>query len=337
MGNYVIIPTYKESENLVELLPLLRKYNVIVVDDDSQDGTDRVCRRFKNVKLITRKNERGLASAVVVGIKSIREKDAAIVVADADFEHDYNRIKDVFDLLRENDFVECVKRGKRFWDRSIISESAKRLLYTLVPETKWLKDPMSGFFGFRLRSVDMEKVRPVGYKIMLEIYMNLKPKSKKTHIVYDYGYRRHGRSKLSCVVMLQFLEQVARLNRYRALIFTVIGAFGIFINEFLLYEFHIFMPLLNSLVYAIILSTLINFLMNHYITFSKRGKFAPSLVKFSAVTFVAGVINLIVAYYLAFIIMYLISNFIGIILSFIFKYALSENFVWNIKDGQEPI
>jgi dolichol-phosphate mannosyltransferase len=87
MKKYVVIPVYKEAENLKDLLPLLRDFNVIIVDDDSKDGTERICSNFKNVKLIVRKNQKGLASAVVYGISSIKEKNAEIVVADADFEH----------------------------------------------------------------------------------------------------------------------------------------------------------------------------------------------------------------------------------------------------------
>jgi Glycosyltransferases involved in cell wall biogenesis len=88
MKNYVIIPTYKEADNLKELLPLLTKYSIIVVDDNSLDGTEKICRKYKNVKLIVRKNKRGLASAVIDGILSIKGNDAKIVVMDADFQHD---------------------------------------------------------------------------------------------------------------------------------------------------------------------------------------------------------------------------------------------------------
>ncbi|MCL4375961.1 glycosyltransferase [Candidatus Parvarchaeota archaeon] len=331
MKNYVIIPTYKEADNLKELLPLLTKYNVIIVDDNSLDGTEKICRKYKNVRLIVRKNKRGLASAVTDGILSIKEKDAKVVVADADFEHDYSRIGDIFNLLDKNDFIECVKVGKRLWNRGIISTAAKRLLYMLVPESTWLKDPMSGFFGFRTGSVDIEKLKPQGYKIMLEIFMNLKKGSTKAHLEYNYGYRKHGRSKLKPRVIMEFIEQVLRLNNYRILVFLAIGVFGIFLNEFLLYLFYLKFPLFLSLVYAIVISTLANFLMNHYITFKGRSNFIPSILKFSLVTLVAGLINLGVAFYLSFVVMYLIANFIGIVLSFVFKYLLSENFIWSIS------
>jgi dolichol-phosphate mannosyltransferase len=333
MKNYVIIPTYKEAENLRELLPLLTRYKVIIVDDNSRDGTREICKRYKNVKLIVRKNKRGLASAVMDGVLSIRDKNARVVVADADFEHDYSRINDVFNLLNKNDFVECVKVGKRLWDRSIISATARRLLYMLVPESTWLRDPMSGFFGFRTKSVNLVKVKPQGYKIMLEIFMNLKKGSKKTHMEYSYGYRKHGKSKLKFKVIMEFILQVLRLNNYRIFVFLAIGVAGIFLNELLLYLFYLRFPLLPSLVYAIVISTLVNFLMNHYITFRGRSRFVPTILKFSLVTFFAGVINLGIAFYLSFVILYLIANLIGIIISFLFKYIMSENFIWVKKNN----
>ncbi|MCL5420804.1 MAG: glycosyltransferase, partial [Candidatus Parvarchaeota archaeon] len=96
MKNYVVIPTYKEAENLRELLPLLKDFNVIIVDDNSNDGTAQICGGFKNVKLIVRKNERGLASAVLSGVKTITDKQAKVVVMDADFQHDPKKLPEFF-------------------------------------------------------------------------------------------------------------------------------------------------------------------------------------------------------------------------------------------------
>jgi len=330
--DYVIIPTYKEADNLKELLPLLKGYNVIIVDDNSNDGTIEICRGFKNVKLIVRENKRGLSSAVFDGIKSIKEDNANIVVADADFEHDYNSIDKIFKLLKNYDFVECVKIGRRSLKRGLISNMGKLALYTLVPETKWLKDPMSGFFGFRKQSVYLDKVKPIGYKIMLEIFMNLKKGSKKTHLYYRYGYRKYGKSKLSIKVIMEFLEQIMRLNNYRVLIFLSVGVFGIFLNEYLLYLFYSITTILYALIYAITISTVVNFLLNHFITFKSRSEIVGSFIKFVLVTTAGGIINLITAYYLSFIIMYLIANFVGILVAFIFKYSLAESYIWSIKN-----
>ena len=55
---------------------------------------------------------------------------------------------------------------------------------------------------------------------MLEIFINLKKESKKKHLVYNYGYRKHGKSKLKINIMMEFLQQVLRLNEYRVLKFA---------------------------------------------------------------------------------------------------------------------
>ncbi|MGC8516735.1 MAG: glycosyltransferase [Candidatus Acidifodinimicrobium sp.] len=328
---YVVIPTFKEADNLKILLPLLRRYKVVIVDDNSNDGTVQVCRRFKNVRLIVRAGKMGLATAVMDGINSIKDRDAKIVVTDADFEHDYSRIPDFFRMLDDYDFVEGVKVGDRIFGRGFISNSGRYILRMMVPETAWLRDPMSGFFGFRLDKVDLSSVKPIGYKIMLDIFMNLKKGSRKAHLEYRYGRRERGRSKLSLKVMLEFLIQVARLNKMRFLIFLTIGVAGIFINEGLLYIFYQFMSLFLALVLAIVISTVINFLLNHYITFKARANMLYALIKFSIITAAGGLINLFIAFYLSYVIMYLVANFIGICAAFIFKYFFSENFIWKTE------
>lgn len=332
MKKYVVIPVYKEAENLKDLLPLLRDFNVIIVDDDSKDGTEKICSNFKNVKLIVRKNQKGLASAVVSGISSIKEKNAEIVVADADFEHDYSRIKDVFKLLEKNDFVECVKSGKRLWNRGIISTGAKNLLYLLVPEAKWLQDPMSGFFGFRLASVDFKKVKPIGYKIMLEIFINLKKESKKKHLVYNYGYRKHGKSKLKINIIMEFLQQVLRLNKYRVLKFAFVGFIGLLVNEFIAFLFHPYIPIYIDFLISAEFGVISNFLLNHFFTFRRRTKAITAFPRYNFVALIGISIDVVIATLLSFRIEYLIANFIGIIVAFAFNYVLSEKFAWVVHE-----
>ena len=331
-NEYVVIPTFKEAGNLRVLLPLLRNYKVVIVDDNSDDGTVDICKGFRNVKLIVREDKRGLATAVADGVRSIKDKNAKVVVTDADFEHDYSKIPDFFKLLYKYDFVEGVKVGSRITGRGLVSESAKYLLRMMVPQTNWLEDPMSGFFAFRLNKVNLDGIKPIGYKIMLEIFMNLKRGSRKTHLKYRYGRRREGKSKLGLKVMLEFLVQIARLNQMRFLVFIVIGVAGIFINEGLLYLFYRITDLFLALVLAIVISTVINFLLNHYITFKARANVFNALIKFSVVTAAGGLINLFIAFYLSYIVMYLIANFIGICIAFVFKYFFSENFIWKTEN-----
>jgi dolichol-phosphate mannosyltransferase len=328
--NYVVIPTYKECENLKILLPQLSKLKLIIVDDNSNDGTEELCGRFKNVRLIVRRDKRGLSSAVLDGIKSIRSKNAKVVVTDADFEHDHSRIPEIFRLLDKSDFVECVKVGKRSAHRALVSKVGSTIAYSAVPQLKALKDPMSGFFGFKVAKVDLGRIKPRGYKIMLDIFLSFKKKPRIERLFYKYGEREHGKSKLTLTVILNFLSQIMSLNSYRFPIFLVIGVFGIAVNEGLLFVFYRVTSLISALALAIIISAFINFVLNHYITFGARAPFFPSAGKFGVVAVAGLSINFILALFLSYFMSYLAANFIGILAAFVFKYVLSEGYVWKV-------
>ena len=68
----IVIPTYNEYHNLMDLLPQLRDlelHSIHVVDDDSKDGTNQLIDMFPDVKFFVRKNERGLVSAELEGMR----------------------------------------------------------------------------------------------------------------------------------------------------------------------------------------------------------------------------------------------------------------------------
>ena len=333
MKNYIIIPTYKESDNLKELLPLLTKYNVIVVDDNSLDGTEKVCRKYKNVELIVRKNERGLASAVISGIKKIDKKNAKVVVMDADMQHDPNKLPEFFRKLEIYDFVygNRQKLTMPFY-RKIISKTAGLIAKTLIIKANKIDDPMSGFFGFKLSSVNIQKVKPIGYKIMLEIGVNLKDGAKITKVNYEFGRRKFGKSKLGFKTMLDFILQVLRLNDYRILIFGLVGLSGIAVNEGVAFLLHPYLPLYAVFALSAETSILTNFLLNHNFTFKRRAKLAKSLPRYNLVALFGLVINVAFAVYLSLFIEYLLANLIGILIAFIFNYILSEKFAWRVHD-----
>jgi dolichol-phosphate mannosyltransferase len=105
----VIIPTYQERDNLPLLIPridaALRSASlqgeILVVDDDSQDGTDELCAalaRQHPVRLAIRKNQRGLASAVMYGFEMARGD--VFVVMDADLSHPPEKIPELVRTLR---------------------------------------------------------------------------------------------------------------------------------------------------------------------------------------------------------------------------------------------
>lgn len=330
MKNYVVIPTYKEVDNLKELLPLINRYNVVIVDDNSLDGTEKLCSKYKNVKLIVRKGKRGLASAVLEGVLSIKEKDAKVVVMDADFQHDPKKLPYFFDALDKNGFVYGSRNRLNMpFYRKIISKTAKILANILVPETRKVNDPMSGYFGFRLNAVNVDKVKPIGYKIMLEFIVNLKANESIKEIGYDFSERKFGSSKLGFKVMVDYIKQVLRLNNYRVLIFSLVGLSGILVNEGIAFLLHPYLPLYQVFLVSAESSVLTNFTLNHNFTFHRRVKFTKALPRYNLIALAGLLINVGVALYLSMFIEYLLANFFGILIAFVFNYSLSETVAWS--------
>lgn len=104
MNNYVVIPTYNEKENIRDLLNLLRTLpvNVVIVDDNSPDGTAQIiANEYKEVYLLNRCSKQGIGSACKVGIKHALQDIYCqnVITSDADMSH--NPV-DILDLLDDD-------------------------------------------------------------------------------------------------------------------------------------------------------------------------------------------------------------------------------------------
>jgi dolichol-phosphate mannosyltransferase len=219
----VIIPTYKEARNIEkivrEIIEIVPDVEIVIVDDDSPDGTGKIAEdlklKYKNIKVLHRK-ERGLASAVVAGF---RVTDGEIIgVMDADLSHPPTMITKLIEPLKNNtaDVVvgsRYVKGGKIVgWNfiRKITSRGAILLARPLTP----LKDPVSGFFFLKKKVINHLDLNPSGYKIGLEIIV----KGKYTSVVeipYTFTNRKVGKSKLSLKEYLNFLEHLFKLYIFK--------------------------------------------------------------------------------------------------------------------------
>ncbi|NPA85836.1 MAG: glycosyltransferase family 2 protein [bacterium] len=243
----VIIPTYNERENIVELIPALARvlagidFEVVVVDDSSPDGTAEAARELAKqypVQVIVRK-ERGLAGAVIEGIRHARGKYC--IVMDADFQHPPEVIPKILQQLRQGYQVVVASRyikggstEKWSFTRKFISKTATFLAHFLFPETKNVQDIMSGFFGFETELVKnkLDQLNPLGYKILLEILVKCKPE-KVCEVPYSFKERKHGKSKLGAKVMLDYLRHLARLSKHSRNYlpkFLAVGATGALVN-----------------------------------------------------------------------------------------------------------
>jgi len=223
----ILIPTYNEKENIPELTKQIWKsfssidFEIIFIDDNSPDGTAEVAEEladvYGNIKVLLRSSKRGLASAVLDGIKA--SVGNVIAVMDADLQHPPNilpvmfeKVKNGYDIVVASRYVEGgAVEGWSVW-RRLVSRSAIKLAHLLLPKTRDIKDPMSGFFMFKKKVVDQVKLNPLGFKILLEILVRGKY-SLVVEVPYTFKRRKKGESKLGFGEILKYILHVLTLLR----------------------------------------------------------------------------------------------------------------------------
>lgn len=222
----LVLPTYNEAANITSLIDVLDvvlhelPHEIIVVDDDSPDGTwkvvEHVSKKYPTVRVLRRVGRRGLSSAVVEGFDMARGDMLAVM--DADGQHDASllltlvaSLKNGADIALGSRYMAGGSVGDWVTDRRIISKTGTALALSLSRVR--VTDPLGGFFA--LKASFYKKVRPflkpTGFKILLEILSYLPPETKVAEIPLIFRMRLHGRSKLSMKVHLDFVVQVLRL------------------------------------------------------------------------------------------------------------------------------
>jgi dolichol-phosphate mannosyltransferase len=227
----IVIPTFREHDNLQRLLPTLfgilhqagRAAEVVVVDDDSRDGTESLCRRLSAdlpLRLYVRRGERGLATAVLRGLQLASGN--VLVVMDADFSHPPEAVPA---LIAAAESPQCeLAIGSRYvaggaldpnwsWFRRVNSKVAGLLARGLTDAS----DPMAGFFAIRRDTLARAKtLRPLGYKVLLELIIRCNCR-QVVEIPITFQDREVGESKLSLAQQWLYLRHLARLYAARYL------------------------------------------------------------------------------------------------------------------------
>jgi len=222
----VILPTYNESENLPEIIPLIARldpaYEIIVVDDGSPDGTDAAARKLGTqypVRVLQRGAKLGLASAVIDGVVKVA-KGNVIVVMDADLSHDE---KIVPQLVASVESGSDMAIGSRFASEGSTEDAATRRLFSWCAKQVArivlgvrVQDPMSGFFALRRDSFlsVAPQLKPRGYKILLELLVRLRPQHV-AEIGFRFKGRKKGESKLTGRIAGQYFRMIWDLWRER--------------------------------------------------------------------------------------------------------------------------
>lgn len=246
----LILPTYNEAENLQELLPKAEAvlaniiHEIIIVDDDSPDGTWRAAQELSedrdDIHVIRRIGRRGLSSAVVEGF--LAAKGDVLAVMDADMQHDLSLLPRMYDAVTSGVNIAI---GSRYieggsvgaWDerRHLLSRIATRMAVRLCKVD--IRDPMSGFFALDRATFEatLPRLNPKGFKILLDLLAHIPSGVTAKEIPFTFGVRRYGESKLSHRVQIEFLEYIydVTFGRFVPLTFVkycIVGTFGVVVQ-----------------------------------------------------------------------------------------------------------
>jgi len=352
----LIIPSYNEKDNITPLVERIDRalagqdYEIVLVDDNSKDGTieaaEALATRYP-VKVVVRRDERGLATAVVHGLK--HASGSIIGVMDADLQHPPEKLPDLVKAIEDGADMAIGSRyipggGCPNWDmtRKIVSKVALMISHLLLPSTRRVKDPLAGFFMFRRENVDIAKLKPIGYKISLEIMLTGNFKNI-VEVPYIFEERSAGKSKLRPQQQIDFLKHLFSLMRRTGelamfLKFIAVGMSGVIVNEGVYWLLTRFGGLAAYDYWAVIIgievSIITNFVLNDSFTFARRrtGKSFPGrLLKFNLICVVGAGIQwgLFMLFTRSFGVYDLLSNFIGIVVGFLWNYYVNRNWTWK--------
>lgn len=233
MRALVVIPTYKERDNLPELLGLIWKslpdLDVLIADDFSGDGTpDYVKNRPEfgsQLFLLERTTKEGLARAYLAGFAWALERPYDYVLQmDADLSHDPFDLPRLIDTaIKGNDLVLASRyyNGVRVlnWDISRLLLSLGASFYVRVLTRMPFMDPTSGFKCYHtglLRKITGKKIVSEGYAFQIEtLFWAWMLAGKISEVPIIFGQRRNGASKMSHGIAVEASWQVIRISLLR--------------------------------------------------------------------------------------------------------------------------
>ena len=218
----IVIPIYKEKKNLPKLISSLKrtlvkyknKYEIIFVDDDSNDGSDKIFKKKKSneIRLLFRKEKpRDLSKSVVYGFN--RSRNDNLIVMDDDLQHNPRDLHKLIAKFKKTD-CDIVIGSRKLVNyeranlnplRFIFSKLLNHLFNFLF--NKKIKDPMSGFFMIKkkiFKSVE-KKLILLGYKILIDIVLSSTKKLVIKEVFINFRIRDKGYSKMRLKILLQLI------------------------------------------------------------------------------------------------------------------------------------
>jgi dolichol-phosphate mannosyltransferase len=351
----VVVPTYNEAGNVAMIYDALARalagwsWELVVVDDDSPDGTGDAVRdlgrQHDNVRCIQRVQERGLCSAVHWGVQAAHGE--VIVVMDGDLQHEPALIPKMLEALQSgHDIVS----GSRFLEgaaekglsdrRRRLSDWGNRLTNRFLGTA--LSDPLTGFFATsrRLFLDSIPLMQADGFKVFFDlVYHNRNVTIRE--LPFDFQRRQHGQSKLQLYVLwLLACDIVSKLSRGmlppRLISFVGVGLIGSIFHFSVLYAcMGLGAVFWLAQAIATVVAMVFNFTINNVLTYSDdrlRGRaFYKGLLLYSLIASVGIVANVSTAQ-----ITYMrlqghtfIAATTGLVIDVIWRFVVSNRLIWG--------
>jgi len=357
----IIVPTFNERENIRPLIGLVEAamgrtvWELLVVDDDSPDGTAslvrEIAREDPRVRCIQRIGRRGLSSACIEGF--LATSAPFVAVMDADLQHDERLLPEMLKALHDQsldlavasryiaggDAESGLADGWRRWASRAATAVGNWVMKTQV------SDPMSGFFMFRRATLEpfFPRLSGSGFKILLDLLATADRPLKVEELPYRMRTRTHGESKLDSLVIGEYLFQVAEKlvgDRVplRFLLFVAVGATGVGVHALTLYLAFLVgrMEFLWGQSLATLVAMTSNFLLNNIFTYRDQRLHGRGLLRgllsFYFACSIGAVINIEVADLLfEGGIPWLGAGLLGAMVGAVWNYALTAHFTWGRK------
>jgi len=231
MSNIVIIPTYKERENIEAIIKTISSLNVsfdiLVIDDNSPDGTASIVKElqksFSNLNLVERPGKLGLGTAYATGFKWALDKGYDFIYEmDADFSHDPRDLVRLYNACNEQGADVAI--GSRYisgvnvvdWPLSRVLMSYCASIYVRVITGMKIMDTTAGFVCYRkevLENIKHVHIRSKGYGFQIEMkFVAWKLGFKIIEVPIIFTDRKMGSSKMTGGIFSEAFVGVPRMK-----------------------------------------------------------------------------------------------------------------------------